>query len=907
MSDDAVVRLNAALEGRYEIERELGEGGMATVYLARDVKHNRSVALKVLKPELAAVVGAERFLAEIETTANLQHPHILPLFDSGEADKFLFYVMPYVEGETLADRISRDKQLPVDEALGIATAVAGALQVAHDQGVIHRDIKPANILLSRGQPLVADFGIALAVGAAGGSRLTETGLSVGTPYYMSPEQATGDQGVGPASDTYALACVLYEMLVGEPPYLGNTAQAVLGKIIQGVPVSVSAVRKSVPANVDAAIRKGLEKLPADRFTGADAFARALADPGFRHGLVAGAGGAGGVGAWNGLSKGLAGLAAMLLLALGWAVLRPEAPAALQLTKRFEIDIGATTALVSTSHAYVALSPDGRQLVYTAFTGGRPAMLYIRGVDQLEARPLAGTENGYRPVFSPDGQWVLYQDPIGGQMKKVSIQGGQPLVLAESFVPMGAAWLEDRTIIYTGLGTANATGTGTALFRIPDSGGTPERLTTVDVEAGENFHGFPVMLPGNEVVVYTVMAAMGEGRIVALSLESGETRTLIEVGYDAKYSPSGHLVFARQGSLWAVPFDADRLEATGPEVVVLQDLEMVPVTVTYDFSPDGLLVYMPGVASSSGESPRSIVWVDGEGREQAVRTPARQYQDLRLSPDGTRVAVGVFDGRDWDLWVYDVVSGAGLRLTRQGGANQMAPIWTPDGQRIVYRAQATPLDGDLYWIAADGSGQPEPLVINEESNDYGTSISSDGRTLIYSALLAGGTVRREIWTVSLEGEHTPQRFLGGEFAYGNGSLSPDDRWLAYFSNESGDFEIYVQPYPGPGAKTPVSIGGGQELNWSPDGSELYYRNGTNIMVVDVGAGSTLRISEPRPLFPSDHYSVANGGTRQYHLAPDGRFLMIRTGVLESGENAEAYDHLVVVENWLDELRRLAPAN
>jgi serine/threonine-protein kinase len=280
---DPVARLNAALEGRYTVERKLGEGGMATVYLARDLRHNRNVALKVLKPELAAVVGADRFLAEIETTANLQHPHILPLFDSGEADGFLFYVMPYVEGETLRDRVDREKQLPVDEAVRIATAVANALQHAHDRGVIHRDIKPANILMQDGEPLVADFGIALAVGAAGGSRLTETGLSVGTPYYMSPEQATGDQTVGPASDTYALACVLYEMLVGDPPYVGSTAQAVLGKIIQGEPVSATAIRRSITANVDAAIRKALEKLPADRFTGAQDFARALADPGFRHG------------------------------------------------------------------------------------------------------------------------------------------------------------------------------------------------------------------------------------------------------------------------------------------------------------------------------------------------------------------------------------------------------------------------------------------------------------------------------------------------------------------------------------------------------------------------------------------------------------------------------------------------
>jgi serine/threonine-protein kinase len=321
---DVVARLNAALEGRYAIERQLGEGGMATVYLADDLKHERKVALKVLKPELAAVVGAERFLAEIKTTANLQHPHILPLFDSGEADSFLFYVMPYVEGETLQGRIDREKQLPVDEAVRIATAVANALDHAHRNEVIHRDIKPANILLQDGEPMVADFGMALAVGAAGGHRLTETGLSMGTPFYMSPEQATGDQIVGDQSDVYALACVLYEMLVGEPPYTGTTAQAVLGKIIQGAPVSATSIRGSIPANVDAAMVRALEKLPADRFTGAQDFAKALADPGFRHGELVEAGVAAGVGPWKRLTIAGWSAAAVFALGLGWALLAPRA-------------------------------------------------------------------------------------------------------------------------------------------------------------------------------------------------------------------------------------------------------------------------------------------------------------------------------------------------------------------------------------------------------------------------------------------------------------------------------------------------------------------------------------------------------------------------------------------------------
>ena len=386
MSEVTPDRLNDALGDRYVVESKIGEGGMATVYLAQDVKHNRPVALKVLKPELAAVVGAERFLTEIETTANLQHPNILPLCDSGEADGFLFYVMPYVEGETLADRIAREKQLPVDEALGIASEVAGALEHAHQHGVIHRDIKPANILLRDGRPQIADFGIALAVGAAGGSRLTETGLSVGTPFYMSPEQATGDQGVGPASDTYALACVLYEMLVGEPPYIGNTAQAVLGKIIQGLPVSARAVRKSIPGNVDATIRKALEKLPADRFTGAGEFARALADPGFVHGEPVGVD-ASAMAQVRKRANVFAGVAAGFALLSAWGVLRPQ-PEPERAITRVSIRVPEGQGLDGPRR--FDLSEDGRLMVFHGPHESASSQLWIRRWDALEAAPLQGT-------------------------------------------------------------------------------------------------------------------------------------------------------------------------------------------------------------------------------------------------------------------------------------------------------------------------------------------------------------------------------------------------------------------------------------------------------------------------------------------------------------------------------------
>ena len=355
MTDATVDRLNAALEGRYVIERTLGEGGMATVYLADDLKHHRKVALKVLKPELAVVVGAERFLAEIKVTANLQHPHILPLHDSGEADSFLYYVMPYVRGETLRDRLDREKQLPVEEAVRIATAVGNALDHAHRHEIIHRDIKPGNILLQDGEPVVADFGIALAVGAGGGTRLTETGLSLGTPYYMSPEQATGDQVVGASTDIFALASVLFEMLVGDPPFPGSTAQAVLGKIIAGPAASATEQRPAVPANVDAALRRALEKLPADRFPSAQDFVRALGDEHFRYGEPVGAGAAVGSSPWNRLTGAFAALAAGLALMLGWSQLRPEPPAPVA---RYSLarDQGQVP------NEWLSLSPDGLAMV-----------------------------------------------------------------------------------------------------------------------------------------------------------------------------------------------------------------------------------------------------------------------------------------------------------------------------------------------------------------------------------------------------------------------------------------------------------------------------------------------------------------------------------------------------------------
>ena len=514
---EAITRLNAALEGRYRIESELGEGGMATVYLAEDIKHGRKVALKVLKPELAAVVGAERFLAEIKTTANLQHPHILPLFDSGEADSYVFYVMPYVEGESLRDRLDREHQLPVDDAVALASKVAGALQHAHEHGIIHRDIEPGNILLQDGEPVVADFGIALAVGAAGSNRLTETGLSLGTPYYMSPEQATGDQAVGASTDTYALGSVLYEMLVGEPPYGGSTAQAVLGKIISGKPVSAMEERPTVSANVDAAIRKALEKLPADRFAQAGDFAQALADPGFRHGELVGAG-AGVAARWNVLTIGLAVTTLAFGAIAGWSLFQPERPQPVQrLVSPF---LPGQEPVINLSGQF-DISDDGSMLVYL----GPGGQLWVRRWQDLAASPIDGTEGARRVTLSPDGTRIAFS-VLGDQVSVLALSGGSARHIVQGRWPFWGP--DDYIYVSVPEGTV----------RMRAEGGSPEPVThRGEAEVGE--HIITDLLPGGEGVL-VIVGSEAESWVVAGHVRTGEMERLMP-GRRAYYASTGHLV------------------------------------------------------------------------------------------------------------------------------------------------------------------------------------------------------------------------------------------------------------------------------------------------------------------------------------------------------------------------------
>jgi serine/threonine-protein kinase len=457
----SVDRLKSALADRYRIERRLSEGGMATVYLAEDLKHKRKVAVKVLRPELAAVLGAERFVQEIETTAQLQHPHILPLFDSGEADGFLYYVMPYIEGETLRDKLNREKQLSIEQAVKITTEVADALDYAHRHNVIHRDIKPENVLLHDGRPMVADFGIALAVSAAAGGRMTETGLSLGTPHYMSPEQATAQKDLTNRSDVYSLGAVLYEMLTGDPPHTGTSAQQIIMRIVTEEVPPVTRLRKSVPPNVAASVAQSLEKLPADRFESAKAFAEALGDATFTSRSTAA--GLGQVDSVTGRGPPWKLVSAAVGLALvagsaGW-MLRPipEIP-----RRPFQFSIESDSAhWISPGSA--ALSPDGWVLVYNARSGSG-SMLYRRRIDELEAHPIAGTEGGFDPFFSPDGAQLGFS--AGGALRRVRLDGGAPRAITEfdGFLS-GADWGDDDEIVFSTVGPGH-------VYTVSANGGTP---------------------------------------------------------------------------------------------------------------------------------------------------------------------------------------------------------------------------------------------------------------------------------------------------------------------------------------------------------------------------------------------------------------------------------------------------
>jgi hypothetical protein len=857
---DPIARLNAALEGRYRIESELGEGGMATVYLADDLKHERRVALKVLKPELAALVGAERFLLEIRTTANLQHPHILPLHDSGEADGLLFYVTPFVEGESLRDRLDRERQLPVDDAVRIATNMAEALDYAHCRGVVHRDIKPANVLLQDGKPVIADFGIALAVGAGDGDRLTETGLSLGTPQYMSPEQAMGDQTTGAATDIYALGCVLYEMFVGEPPFTGSTPQAVLGKIITMEVPPARAERSSVPRNADAAIAKALQKVPADRFPRAAAFAEALADPTYGIGVVSESDGAASSVAWWQRGTVVLGLA-IAAVALGvWAWLDAVRQPDPQLM-RFTLERG-----------FEDISFDGSRLLFV------DGDITVRDVHSLESRSLGVT--GQSATFSPDGTSIVVGNY--GEIIRVPIAGGPPAIVTRGLVAgaptRGLAWGSDDNIYLSN-------GYNDPLSRVAADGGEPEQVTVLDTLGGEVSHSFPVPLGSRGILFRSEW--VDSSRVMVYSFESGET-VRIGRGTDAAYDPAGYLLLRKEsGVLEASRFDLESLSRTGDPVQWLADVGRFRV------AGNGTLLYHPWT-----EAQRAVVLVDWVGRETPIVSDTAGFRrGASLSPDGTRVLVsrqfpqapGSVLSNSY-LWVYEV-GGEGRQITTEGTSG--LAVWSTDGEWVFFASIREGSFG-IYRKRADGIGESERLA-SFDGAMFPTQATDTG-------VLVDRPSTRGTMVVPVDGSSEPRLLLPAcDTACNGAQISPDGRYALYRPGQSGEVreDIFVAEIGNwMATRQQVTVGGATwSGHWLPDGTGILHMDweGAIVETTVERRDGALHIGQRRTLFDT------NG--RGYYLGYDARPDPLGRGLVMVKNAGASGPGTVVVLNFLEELGQL----
>ncbi len=881
---DTPPRLAEALADRYRLERELGAGGMATVYLAHDLRHDRSVAVKVLRPELAAVIGADRFLAEIRTTAALQHPHILPLFDSGQADGFLFYVMPLIEGESLRDRLIREHQLPVDDAVRLAKEIGSALDYAHRHGVIHRDIKPENILLHDGAALVADFGIALAVSQAGGNRMTETGLSLGTPGYMSPEQATGERGLDARSDVYSLGCLLYEMLAGEPPHTGPTVQAVIAAVVTKEPERLSVRRRSVPANIEAAVHKALAKLPADRFATADAFVRALSEPST------------GVAMPTFTSVAPAAIAptkqrtmfiaaAILLLAAiaAWGWLRPREHPFMTRYALFLRDNEAVATSAPGGH--VAISPDGRRIVYMG-RGEGTTRLWMKEAGQVGPTVLAGTDGATSPFFSPDGNQLGFVKD-GKTVRIFPLAGGSPLTLTDSANATAADWGSDGYVYFE---------VDSGISRIRATGGRSEpvyKFAATDHVIGTEW---PVVLPGARGLLFRRRREgqnASDYQIMVMPLPKGEAHELVR-GIYARYAASGHLVVVTaDGKLLVIPFDLGKLALSGPPVAFYEGLETNPFGAAVALSDAGTLIY----PTASQASAREIVWVSREGAASRVDSTWKMdgtINSLALSPNGRSIAVELARNGKPDIWVKQLPGGPFSRITF-GDTICIRPSWTPDGRQVLF------LGGDQAGTPvarrADGIGPATRLLTSKIA--FGQALQSpDGRWLIVRRV-AGETGNGDIYGAQI-GDTALVPLVTSPARELTPALSPDGKWLAYASDESGTFEIYVRPFPNAAdARWQVSTAGGSAPLWSHSGKELFFRNNHNDLVTaEVKTTPTFTVGAQKVLFSLKPFTFG-GPVQVYSVAPDDkRFLMLReTSAGESGL-------LVVSEHWFEELKARA---
>lgn len=889
MSD--IDRLAVSLADRYSIERQIGAGGMATVYLAHDMRHDRNVALKVLKPDLGAVLGVERFLSEIKVTANLQHPNLLPLFDSGEAEGLLYYVMPYVEGESLRSRLDREKQLPIDEAIRISIAIANALEYAHSHGVIHRDLKPENILIQSGQPVIADFGIALAVSKAGGNRITQTGLSLGTPAYMSPEQATGDRVIDARSDIYSLAAITYEMLTGEPPHTGNTSQAVIARMLTEKPRPIRTTRAAVPEFVEVTVQRALEKLPADRFASVKEYAEGLQGRG-DFTVVSGFSAARLAHVrqrreWLERFKDplVLSFAALSLLLLGVLAVRGRNATTAALPVRFILSTPDSARSVLGTPWPGAITTDGSTLVYIGRSPEGTA-LYAQRTDQLDARPVPGTVGATQPLFSPDGEWVAFEQ--GGKLKKVRLDGSAPISVADAGSQNGADWTTRNEIVFGA--ELNFHG----LSKVSASGGTLQEFARPDSAHGETDFLWPIALPDGKTVVFTIWSgSLASAKLATASIQDGDVIPLDLAGVRPLVVIDRILVYVQSdGSVMGVKLDRSGRHTAGTPSPVLD-----PVEVRQGLNGNSEIFISKGGAllTSRGGTNTRLAWITRDGNVTLLSPETRQFSTPQLSPDGSRIAVTIREADKSAIWIYEIATGTFSRLSSLEAAT--SPSWMSDGSGIVYTALGTEKRYAVWTQNADGGSRAQKLF-DALAFTAASSVARDGRSVLYVGY-ANNSWR--LFRVALDSPAVAKQFVEDEVATRAPAFSPDGKWvIVTAAQSSAQPEVYVRSYPDPSARVQVSAGGGVGLFWSRDGTRVYYFNGNATLSASLVTTPRLRVVSRDTVFKAPPVLVGSGPASPRDIAGDGRYL----GLVANRNDRQ----LVVVPHWLPEFKkRMADGN
>lgn len=892
---------------RYEIRAKLGAGGMGEVYRAYDEKLNRDVAIKVLPSAFSQDHDRlRRFEQEAQAAGALNHPNILAVYDVGMHDGSPYIVSELLDGEELRDQL-KDGTLPQRKALDYARQIAEGLAAAHERGITHRDLKPENLFVTAaGRVKILDFGLAklrprrnesTSSEVATQKQITDPGTVMGTVSYMSPEQVRGHEA-DHRSDIFSFGSILYEMLSGQRAFQRETLAETMTAILKEEPTELSEISITTNPQLDRIVRRCLEKKPERRFHSAHdlGFAlEALFTPSGSVNQLSSTAESHRPGVGSRIFKRehlgwivAAFVVAAAVIAVTFAYFR-GAPNTSWGVKQFTLAQPSEGAVVLQSAPALLFSPDGSHVVSTMLVSGK-SQLFDRPLASAVARPIDGTQGAADPFFSPDGKWIGFF--AGGALKKVPLSGGEAETLCKAENSRGGTWASDGSIVFT-------PGTDAPLYRVSANGGSVEAISTIDVNAKERSHRWPHALPGGNAILFSVAYQTGnpldDANVAVLDRKSGQHRTIIKGGVFARYLAPGYIVYARRSSLVAVPFDVERLGVTGAPVTVQENVMMSKGNgrVQFSISDNGDLVYVEGRSDDSRDAAQPLVWVDLRGSEQVLSEVRQRYSKPRLSPDGQWLFVEVADP-EAAIWSYNLQRGTLSRVTH--GGVSYGPLPSPDGQRVAYEATRDGVAGTLI-AQVDGSG--EQRLSSTKRLHLPTSWTPDGTALAITAGAESGYL--EVWVIPIDGDHTPQILVQGPFNAGGARFSPDGRWVAYVSDESGRNEVYLRPYPQAGARIQISAEGGTQPVWSPNGRELFFRNRDHMFVVKMTLGSQIVAGKPQVLFsrslPEDSSGPAYDLIADYDVSRDAqRFVMPKYSVA-SGNAPNAR----VILNWSEELK------